>query len=196
ALAGIRGAAPAVGLLALCGLLLIVAAQMPEPFEDGYGHWLIAANLASTGQLHDPLFGMEDTWLPGYHLLGAAVLWVFGLRDIGALRFAGVLMGLATLGLVYRLAPNPRQSRLAVALLALNPVFLFTASTTVAEPLLTALISGAALAAPRSRMKLAALLAALACLTATKAWIWIGAAIAFGVASELVKVLNRKDASP
>jgi cellulose synthase/poly-beta-1,6-N-acetylglucosamine synthase-like glycosyltransferase len=192
ALARLRAAAPAAGLLTAAAALLIAAAQVPQPFEDGFGHWLIAANLAATGHLHDPLFGMEDTWLPGYHLLAAAILRVVGLWQIDALRLAGVAMGLVTLALVYRLAPNPRQGRLAVALLALNPVFLFTASATVAEPLVTALLSGAALAATRSRMKLAALLAVLACATATKAWIWIGAALAFALAEQLVLLARRQ----
>jgi cellulose synthase/poly-beta-1,6-N-acetylglucosamine synthase-like glycosyltransferase len=176
ALAGLRGAAPVAGLLTASALLLLVAAQVPQPFEDGFGHWLVAANLAATGHLHDPLFGMEDTWLPGYHLLAAAILRVVGLWSIDALRLAGVAIGAVTLGVVYKLAPNQRQGRLAVALLALNPVFLFTASATVAEPLMTALLSGAALAALRARMKLAALLAVLACATSTKAWIFLGAA--------------------
>jgi cellulose synthase/poly-beta-1,6-N-acetylglucosamine synthase-like glycosyltransferase len=186
ALARVRAAAPALGLLALCGLLLLAAAQMPEPFEDGYAHWLIAANLASTGHLHDPLFGMQDTWLPGYHLLAAAVLWVFGIPQLLALKVLGALIGLGTLACVYALAPNGRQGRLAVALLALNPVFLFTSGSTVVEPLLTALITGMALAAVRGRMKLAGFLAVLACLTATKAWIWIGAIAGF-TALEIIR---------
>ena len=81
-----RAIAPAVGLIALAAVLLVVAAQMPEPFEDGYGHWLIAANLAATGILHDPLFGMEDSWLPGYQVLAAAVLKVSGLWQLGLLK--------------------------------------------------------------------------------------------------------------
>jgi cellulose synthase/poly-beta-1,6-N-acetylglucosamine synthase-like glycosyltransferase len=171
-------AGPALVLLGLCGVLLVLAAQMPEPFEDGYGHWLIAANVAATGQLRDPLFGMQDTWLPGYHLLAAVVLKVFGLWSLGALKVMGALIGLATLACVYALAPNGRQGRLAVALLALNPVFLFTSGSTVVEPLLTALLTAGGLAAVRGRMKLAGLLALLACVTSTKAWIWVGAAVA------------------
>jgi hypothetical protein len=93
---------------------------------------------------------------------------------------------------VYRLSPNARQGRLAVALLALNPVFLFTAGTTVAEPLLTALLCGAALAAVRSRMRLAAALAVLACLTATKAWIWVGGMAGFAAAEQLVLLLHKR----
>jgi cellulose synthase/poly-beta-1,6-N-acetylglucosamine synthase-like glycosyltransferase len=173
ALARLRAAAPAIGLLVVATLLLLAAAQMPQPFEDGFGHWLVAANLAATGHLHDPLFGMEDTWLPGYSVVAAAVLRVFGLWQIDALRVLGAGFGVITLGLVYRLAANERQGRLAVALLALNPVFLFTASATVVEPLVTALLTGAALAATRARWRLAALLAALAVATSTKAWLFV-----------------------
>jgi hypothetical protein len=179
ALGWVRVAAPALGLLGVSAVLLMLAAQMAEPFEDGYGHWLIAATLASTGQLHDPLFGMQDTWLPGYHLLAGAVLKVFGLWQMGALKILGAFLGLATLAGVYALAPNGRQGRMAVVLLVLNPVFLFTTSSTVVEPFLTALLTGMALAAVRGRMKLAGLLAVLACLTATKAWLWIGAIAGF-----------------
>jgi cellulose synthase/poly-beta-1,6-N-acetylglucosamine synthase-like glycosyltransferase len=175
ALARLRVAAPALALLTALGALLLLASAMPEPFEDGYGHWLIAVNFASTGHLHDPLFGMEDTWLPGYHVLAAAVLRVFGLWQLGALKALGAMLGLTTLACVYALAPNGRQGRLAVGLLALNPVFLFTSGSAVVEPLLTTLLTGAGLAAVRGRMKVAALLAAGACLTATKAWIWIAA---------------------
>ncbi len=187
ALRRLRTAAPMIGLLVAGGALLLAGAQMPQPFEDGFAHWLVAANLAATGNLHDPLFGMEDTWLPGYHVLAAAVLWLFGLWRIDLLRLVGVLLGVVTLGIVYRIAPSPRQGRLAVALLALNPVFLFTSSATVAEPLMTALLSGAALAALRARRLLAALLALAACATSTKAWLLIGGAGVFFVGEQIFK---------
>jgi len=184
----IRAVAPALLFCGLVSTLLWLAAQMSEPFEDGYGHWLIAANLASGGGLHDPLFGMEDTWLPGYHVLAAAVLHVFGLWQLGALKAMSALLGLTTAACVYSLSPNARQARLAVALLVLNPVFLFTSGSAVVEPLLTTLLMAAALAATRGWTRLAALLAALACLTSTKAWVWVGAAVLFG----LVEVLRRR----
>jgi hypothetical protein len=178
ALSRMRVAAPMIGLLALCGLLLLGAAQMPEPFEDGYAHWLIAANLASTGQLRDPIFGMQDTWLPGYHVLAAAVLHVAGIWQLGALKALSAMLGIGTLACVFAIAPTVRQGRLAVILLALNPVFLFTSGSAVVEPMVTFLLTGAALAAMRVRMKLAALLAVLAVVTSTKAWIWIVAVVA------------------
>ncbi len=192
ALSRLRVVAPAAGLLLVGGILLLAAAQMPQPFEDGFGHWLLAANLAATGHLHDPLFGMEDTWLPGYSVMAALVLRVFGLWQIGALRIAGVLFGVVTLAIVYRLAETPRQARFAVALLALNPVFLFTASATVVEPMLTALVSGAALAAMRSRWRLATTLGAIALATSTKAWLLAGGVLAIWLLEKLVLLLPRR----
>jgi len=177
--------APALALATLAGGLLLIAAQMPEPFEDGYAHWLIAANLAATGQLHDPIFGMEDTWLPGYHVLAAVVLRVFGLWQLGALKAMGAMLGLATVACVYGLAPNVRQGRIASVMLLLNPVFLFTSGSAVVEPLMTSLLAGAALAATRGRMKVATLLATAACLTSTKAWIWVGAVAAVALVAAL-----------
>src|SRR3982074_361534 len=128
---------------------------------------------------------MEDTWLPGYHELAAAVLHLFGLWQLGALKVLSALLGLIPLPCVYAIAPKPRQARVAVILLLLNPVFLFTSGSAVVEPLMTALLVGAVLAAVRNRMRLAALLAVLAALTATKAWIWIGAAIGIVVVEQI-----------
>src|SRR5207253_1897713 len=163
----------AVLLLALPALLLVAVAQLPDPFEDSYQHWLMAATLAQTGHLRDPLFGMQDTWLPAYQLLGAAVLRVTGLWNLWLLKLVNVALGLATLYLVYRLAGSPRRGRFAVALLALNPIFLLTATTAVAEPLLVAALLGAAAASRAGRPFIAAALAGLACLTGTKAWLWL-----------------------
>jgi len=192
ALVRVQAGAPVVALLGLAAILLLLAAQLPEPFEDGYGHWLIAANFAATGHLHDPLFGMEDTWLPAYHVLAAGLLKLFGLQQLGALKAMGALLGAATAACVYALAPNVRQARLAVALLVLNPVFLFTSGSAVIEPLLTALLTAAALAAVRGRLKVAALLAALACVTSTKAWIWVVAAAGFA----LVETIRSRATAP
>ncbi|HXM54025.1 MAG TPA: glycosyltransferase, partial [Candidatus Dormibacteraeota bacterium] len=108
--------APAL-LAAMTGVLLGVAHVLPDPFEDSYQHWLIAANLATTGRLEDPLFQMQDTWLPAYHVLAALVLKVFGIWQIGALKAVSVLLGVATLAITYRLAGSRRRGLVAVALL-------------------------------------------------------------------------------
>src|SRR4029077_15125002 len=117
---------------------------------------------------------------------------VFGLWQLGALKGLSALLGIATLACVYGIAPTARQGRLAVILLALNPVFLFTSGSAVVEPLLTALLAGAALAAVRDRMKLAALLAALAALTSTKACIWIAAVVGILVFEHIRATLTRE----
>jgi hypothetical protein len=169
----LRLAGPALVLLLLAGLAIGGVAALGDPFEDSYHHWLISATLAATGQLHDPLFGMEDSWLPAYHLLGAAVLWLFGLWNLAALKATNVGLALLTLVLVMRLAGSPRRGRVAAFLLVTNPVFLLTAGSVVAEPMLTLELTAAALAAVSSRLGLGALLAAAACLTGTKAWLWV-----------------------
>jgi cellulose synthase/poly-beta-1,6-N-acetylglucosamine synthase-like glycosyltransferase len=165
----------APGMLSGVGLILLITAQLPDPFEDSYQHWLIAANLVSTGRLQDPLFQMQDTWLPAYHLLAALVLKIFGLWQLGALKLVNAGFGLITLALVYRLAESRRQGLLAMALLGLNPVFLLTTTTAVAEPLLVVFLLAAV--AARRHVWLAALLAGLACLTGTKAWLWLGCVV-------------------
>src|SRR5260370_17265125 len=62
--------------------------------------------------------------------------------------------------------------------------------------MLTACVVGAARAAVQRRMRLAALLAALAAVTATKAWIWIGAAIAVVVIEQVHARVTRRAARP
>jgi len=175
------------GLVAGMGLgLLLVAQLLPDPFEDSYQHWLIAANLATTGRLQDPLFQMQDTWLPAYHVLGALVLRLFGTWQLGALKALDVLIGVATLAIMYRLAGTHRRGLIAVALLALNPIFVLTATSAVAEPLLVLFLLAAVAAASERRMAMAAMFACLACLTGTKAWLWLGCVLAvLGVESFL-----------
>ena len=90
------------------------------------------------------------------------------------LKLVNVALGLATLCLVYRLAGSPRRGRFAVALLALNPIFLLTSTTAVAEPLLLVGLLGAVVGLMEGRPRLAALCGCLAVLTGTKAWLWLG----------------------
>jgi cellulose synthase/poly-beta-1,6-N-acetylglucosamine synthase-like glycosyltransferase len=178
----------APALLILCGLVLLGVAQvLPDPFEDSYQHWLIAANLATTGRLQDPLFQMQDTWLPAYHVLGAAVLRVAGIWQLGALKAVNVGLGVATLGLVYRLAGARGRGLIAVALLALNPIFVLTTTQAVAEPLLVLFLVAAVAAAYERRLGLAAIFACLACLTGTKAWLFLGCVLVVLVAEAALR---------
>lgn len=191
ALTGLRSALPMLGLLAAPAALLLALTAWPDPFEDSFQHWLLAANLVTTGRLADPLFGMEDTWLPGYSFLAGAVLRLAGWHNLVALKVANAGLGLITLALLARLAPNRRQGRLAILLLALNPIFLLTATSAVAEPLLLLAITAASAAALARRHALAASWAVLACLTGTKAWLWILCALAVTGASALLAGSSR-----
>jgi hypothetical protein len=175
-------------LLAVCAVLLAAAARIPLAFEDSYHHWLIAAGFAETGRLRDPLFGMEDTWLPGYHVVAGAVLRVAGLWQIGALRAFSSACALLTLALLFRIAGGGRRGVIAVLLVALNPIFLLTATSVVAEPLLTLCLMGATIAALEDRRRLAAFLAVMACLVGTKAWLWL---LLAGAAYLLLPMLAR-----
>lgn len=185
ALGRLRGAGPAALLLVLPAVLLGSVALIGEPFEDGYQHWLMAAILAETGHLRDPLFGMQDTWLPGYQLLAAGLLKLFGLWNLAVLRLGSVALALGSLLLLARLAPTRAQGRLAVWLTVLNPIFLLTSTSAVAEPLLLFLLLGATAAALAGRAPLAGLLFAAACLTGTKAWVWVLALAGIQLAWEL-----------
>ena len=187
-------AARTAGSLAPAAALLVVIAGFGVAFEDSYGHWLIAANLASGHGLHDPLFGMEDSWLPAYHVLAAGVLLVFGLHSLWALRALNIVLGLVVLVLTARLAGSTRRGRITTALLVLNPAFLLTFTSAVAEPLMTAGLMGTAAALQAGRVRVAALLAAVACLAGTKAWLWIGAAVVAQGAVALVAAGRRRPA--
>jgi cellulose synthase/poly-beta-1,6-N-acetylglucosamine synthase-like glycosyltransferase len=165
------------GVVAVGGagvLLLAVARWLPDPFEDSYQHWLIAANLATSGRLQDPLFQMQDTWLPAYHVLAAAVLRLFGTWELAGLKALNAALGMGVLALTYRLAGSSRRGLVAVALLALNPIFLLTSTTAVAEPLLLLGLLGAVVGVMEGRPRLAAVCGSIAVLTGTKAWLWLG----------------------
>src|SRR5207248_4730852 len=142
------------------------------PFEDSFQYALLAANLLTARHLVVPLFGIEDTCLPGYSFLAAAVMRLAGWHDLLALKLTNALLALVTLALLTQLAPTRRQGRLAILLLALNPIYLLTATSAVAEPLLLLAITAASAAALARRHALAASWAVLACLTGTKAWLW------------------------
>lgn len=167
------GSRSLAAVLAFATLLLLAASRIPLAFEDSYHHWLIAAELAQTGRLRDPLFGMEDTWLPGYHVAAAAILQVVGLWQIGALRAFSAACALATLALLFRIAGGGAKGVIAVLFVSLNPIFLLTATSVVAEPLLTLCLLGTTTALLQDRRRLAAVLALVACLVGTKAWLWL-----------------------
>jgi cellulose synthase/poly-beta-1,6-N-acetylglucosamine synthase-like glycosyltransferase len=191
ALDAVTGAARVLLVAGPAAALLTAFAGLGLGFEDSYQHWLAAATLATTGHLHDPLFGMEDTWLPAYQYVAAGVLLVAGTWNLAALRALSIALSVVVLLLTQRLAGGQRRGRVAVVLLALNPVFLLTGTEVVAEPLLMVFLLGAVLALRDRRYRVAAVLAALACLTGTKAWLWLGLLVAVQGLSWLAPARSR-----
>ncbi|HKZ23000.1 MAG TPA: hypothetical protein VJ224_01165, partial [Thermoplasmata archaeon] len=64
-----------------------------DPFEDGYQHWWISANLVATGEYWDRHSMMtQGNWLPLYHFFGAGVLGVAGIHNIAALKLANIVL--------------------------------------------------------------------------------------------------------
>jgi len=73
-----------------------------DPFEDGYQHWWISANLVATGEYWDRHSMMtQGNWLPLYHFFGAGVLGVAGIHNIAALKLANIVLSTLTAILVF-----------------------------------------------------------------------------------------------
>jgi hypothetical protein len=73
-----------------------------DPFEDGYQHWWISANLVATGEYWDRHSMMtQGSWLPLYHFFGAGVLGVAGIHNIAALKLTNIVLSTLTAILVF-----------------------------------------------------------------------------------------------
>ena len=114
-----------------------------DPFEDGYQHWWISANLVSTGEYWDRHSMMtQGNWLPLYHFAGAGVLAVAGLYNIAALKIANIVLSSVTAILIFLLF---RRHGLVVAFAGLafftfNFIDVVVSGWSTAESLLTFLV--------------------------------------------------------
>ena len=114
-----------------------------DPFEDGYQHWWISANLVSTGEYWDRHSMMtQGNWLPLYHFAGAGVLAVAGLYNIAALKIANIVLSSVTAILIFLLL---RRHGLVVAFAGLafftfNFIDVVVSGWSTAESLLTFLV--------------------------------------------------------
>src|SRR2546430_995982 len=95
---------------------------------------------------------MQDTWLSVYHVLAAAVLRLFGTWELAGLKVMNAALGIGVLALTYRLAGSLCRGLVVVALLALNPIFLLTSTTAVAEPLFLVGLLGAVVGLMEGRL--------------------------------------------
>ncbi|UFP93893.1 hypothetical protein [Gloeobacter morelensis] len=104
-------------------------------WEDSYHHWLIAAHLARTGILTDPLTSTSNGWLPVYHWLAGGWLAIFGWHNLTALQTLSALFSIAAAGvLAWRWGVG------AACLFLFNPITVLGGSLSVAEPLAVLLV--------------------------------------------------------
>jgi hypothetical protein len=82
-----------------------------------------------------------------------------------------------------------------VALLALNPIFLLTSTTAVAEPLLLVGLLGAVVGVMEGKPRLASVCGCLAVMTGTKAWLWLACLALVVVAAWLLRHEKARQAS-
>ncbi|CAG1005162.1 Beta-monoglucosyldiacylglycerol synthase [Methanosarcinales archaeon] len=127
----------AIALILITALALrLYRATMGDLSEDPYQHWLISANLASSGVHTDPISGALEKWPPGYHIMASGVIFLLG-RDILWLKLMNILLSLGGIYLIYKIAKrhSEKAGLLAAAFLALNPFEIITSSTSYAEPM-------------------------------------------------------------
>jgi hypothetical protein len=134
-------------------------------WEDSYHHWLIAAHLARTGLLADPLTGTSNGWLPVYHGLAGGWLWLFGWHNLAALQALSALFSIAAAGvLAWRWGIG------AVCLFLFNPVTVLSGSLSCAEPLAALLVILGVVAWEKGYLAPGAFFWSLAALTDRSCW--------------------------
>jgi 4-amino-4-deoxy-L-arabinose transferase-like glycosyltransferase len=181
----------------LIAILLLALALRLAPWGDNrfledealYAYWGLQI---ATGA--DPMLDLEPVDKPplhpyvlalGYRLLGhpSSVVGATGALESAA-RLPSLLASVTGVALVYALGRelygDRRVGLLAALLLALSPLDILFASTAFTDPLMTALIFGALLAAARGRMGTAGVLAALAAATKQQALFFLPLVIAVG----------------
>jgi len=114
-----------------------------DPFEDGYQHWWISANLLLTGEYWDRHSMMtQGNWLPLYHFLSAGVLAATGLYNLAAMKSVNIGLSLLTAGLVFWVGwrRNLAVGIVATAFLAFNFIDVVISGWSTAESLATLLV--------------------------------------------------------
>ena len=143
----------------------------------------------------DPMLDYEPADKPPFHPYALAFsLLLFGspttadvARNESAARLPSLFASVASVALVYALGRqlygDVRVGQLAALLLALSPFDILFASTAFTDPLMVALALGALLAAAKSRLGIAGLLAGLSAATKQQGLLFLPLVVAMGVAS-------------
>ena len=132
-------------LLALSAILVLgfglrayrVVEPLPTPGDDAHAYYALAKSLYTEGSFGGPTFKDSSDWSPGAPLLYAASFYATGGAREGTARIVELLLGLATIVVVYllgrRISCRP-AGLLAAFAVAVYPPFIHSVGALYSEP--------------------------------------------------------------
>ncbi len=132
-------------LIALAAILLLgfglrayrVVEPLPTPGDDAHAYYALSKSLYTEGSFGGPTFEEPSDWSPGAPLLYAASFYATGGAREGTARIVELLLGLATIVVVYllgrRIACRP-AGLLAAFAVAVYPPFIHSVGALYSEP--------------------------------------------------------------
>ena len=132
-------------LLLLAAILLLgfglrayrVVEPLPTPGDDAHAYYALAKSLYTEGSFGGPSFEEPSDWSPGAPLLYAASFYATGGAREGTARIVELLLGLATIVVVYllgrRISCRP-AGLLAAFAVAVYPPFIHSVGALYSEP--------------------------------------------------------------
>ncbi len=132
-------------LILLAGILLLgfglrayrVVEPLPTPGDDAHAYYALSKALYTEGSFGGPSFEDSSDWSPGAPLLYAASFYATGGAREGTARIVELLLGLATIVVVYllgrRIACRP-AGLLAAFAVAVYPPFIHSVGALFSEP--------------------------------------------------------------
>jgi 4-amino-4-deoxy-L-arabinose transferase-like glycosyltransferase len=132
-------------LIALAAILVLgfglrayrVVEPLPTPGDDAHAYYALAKSLYTEGSFGGPSFEDPSDWSPGAPLLYAASFYATGGAREGTARIVELLLGLATIVVVYllgrRIACRP-AGLLAAFAVAVYPPFIHSVGALYSEP--------------------------------------------------------------
>lgn len=132
-------------LIALAAILLLgfglrayrVVEPLPTPGDDAHAYYALAKSLYAEGSFGGPTFHDPSDWSPGAPLLYAASFYATGGAREGTARIVELLLGLATILVVYllgrRISCRP-AGLLAAFGVAIYPPFIHSVGALYSEP--------------------------------------------------------------
>jgi hypothetical protein len=177
-----RGVVMAVILSLIVALLLRFFYHIrwagPDFWGDSYHHWLISRLTLANQWIYTDYKGLETIWLPGYHYLISAVMFIWGRFDLLPAHLTNMILGTVACGLVAWLVSDITKNWLAGLgaglTLALLPWHIAYSHLNMPEVMAGVLLLALLLALGRSRMELLPWLALVSTLTRHELTLFMG----------------------